>query len=586
MIDQLFTDNKLIYYLCRIRAKYAKQRSKQHLLHLLSKDEKLNHHVNKNPEEEFLQTILPPRRKWKKIGKEHRYKNKWQKINSIEYNAKCIFKTIKFYQKTNPTEPFLIKLSKFIAEIKNSLDDPDYFIATPKIYPKLKCIKGARKNACRPISLFKLKDKIIISQTNKYLTEIFDAEFYKLSHAFRAPIKNPDGRKELVTHHNSVDEILKYKSVYKGKRLWVAECDMNKFYDSVGHSIIKRQFNKIVSRLNRENENTVDKRAIKVFNRYLAAYNFVKDVLPKNGDDDYWRSYKLPTQCSFGWVKKDLLHLGYYKRIGNAKIGIPQGGALSGLIANLVLDYADNEIIKNADKRLLYLRFCDDMILLHPSKKASKEAVYRYKEALKKLKLVLHSFEDNLKNNSDSFWSKAVKSKAPYKWTAEHRNDGHFPWIGFVGYEIHYNGHIRVRKSSLRKELQKQKEVVSKINHAIKDDNKRARNGTVLESATNRLIGMAVGRVQMWNHRELEHEMCWVNGFHKLHDNPYLKKQLKHLDKNRNHHMAQLKKEVDKFKNEEYKEEEVPRPQRKPIYYGKPFSYYYHVAEKNKGNIK
>lgn len=581
MLDNYFTDEKLIYYLCRIRAKYAKQRSKQHLLHLLSTDEKLNHHVNKNDEEKFLQKMLPSRRKWKKLGKEHRYKNKWQKINSIEYNAKCIFKTIKYYQKTNPNEPFLIELTKFISDIKDSLNDPAYWIKTPSIYPKLKDKKGAKKNSCRPISLFILKDKIIISQTNKYLTEIFDAEFYDLSHAFRAPIKIPGEKKELTTHHNSITKILEYKSKYRGKRLWVAECDMSKFYDSVNHSIIKKQFNKIVSRVNRKNGYAVDGRAIKVFNRYLAAYNFVKDVLPKNEDDSYWKSYKLSKQCGFGWVESDFLRLGYYKRIKNCKIGIPQGGALSGFIANLVLDYADNKITRQADKRLLYIRFCDDMIVLHPSKKACKKVVYRYATALKELKLVPHPFKTGLKNKSDSFWNKSIKSKGPYKWTAAYRNDEHFPWIGFVGYEVHYNGHIRIRKSSLKKELQKQKEVVNTINNAIQDGNKRARNRTVFESAANRLIGMSVGRVQMWNHKKIEHEMCWVNGFHKLHDNPFLNKQLKHLDKNRNYQMAQLKKSVAKYEDEDFEEEEVLRPQRKPVYYGKPHSYYYHVAEKN-----
>ncbi len=154
-----------------------------------------------------------------------------------------------------------------------------------------------------------------------------------------------------------------------------------------------------------------------------------------------------------------------------------------------------------------------------------------------------------------------------------------------MGYEIHYNDHIRVRKSSLKNELQKRKEVVSKIKNAIKDDNKRARNGAVLESAANKLIGMSIGRLQMWNYKELEHEMCWANGFKMLFDNKFLKKQLKLLDKSRNHQMAQLKKEVAKFEDEEHEEDEVTHPQRKFVYYGKPYSYYYHIAEKNPRNI-
>ena len=409
MLDKYFTDDKLIYYLCRVRANYAKKRDKTHRLHLLSSKLELNHHLTKNEEEIFLQKILPSRRKWKKLGKKQRYKNKWQKINSIEYNAKCLLKTIKFYQTMNPGEPFLIELNKFISEIKDSINNPNYQISIPIIYPKLKDKRGNKKNSCRPISIFDLKDKIIIGQTNKYLTEIFDTEFYKYSHAFRAPVKEIGKKKDIITHHNSVAAILKYKAQYKGKRLWVAECDMSKFYDSVSHSIIKKQFNKFVSQVNKNRGGRFDERAIKIFMRYLDSYSFVKNVLPKNKDDEYWRNLKISKCAGFGWIEEEFLKSGYYKRINNAKIGIPQGGALSGLIANLVLDYADKKVIKSADNRLLYIRFCDDMIAIHPSKKACKEVIYRYRDALKDLKLVPHEFQKNLKNKPKSFWHKSIK---------------------------------------------------------------------------------------------------------------------------------------------------------------------------------
>ncbi|MBK8362805.1 MAG: hypothetical protein IPL24_03750 [Bacteroidetes bacterium] len=55
-------------------------------------------------------------------------------------------------------------------------------------------------------------------------------------------------------------------------------------------------------------------------------------------------------------------------------MGIPQGGALSGLIANLVLDFADRKMQSLNDSKLLYVRFCDDMIIIHPSKKKAIEA--------------------------------------------------------------------------------------------------------------------------------------------------------------------------------------------------------------------
>ena len=185
-----------------------------------------------------------------------------------------------------------------------------------------------------------------------------------------------------------------------------------------------------------------------------------------------------------------------------------------------------------------------------------------------RLKLVPHDFKSGLINSTDSFWK--CKSKSPYRWSSGYSKKDTFPWIGFVGYEIHFDGFVRIRKSSLKKELNKQKEIVNKIIIAIETD-KRVRNGTVLESAKNRLLGMSVGRVQMWNHKNLNPDMCWVNGFKELNDNPYLKKQLRQLDKGRNHQLAKLKKELAKYQDPKID----PPENRKRIYIGKPFSYYH-----------
>jgi len=576
-MDKYFTYDKIIYYFCRVRAKYAKQRSKKHLVHVLSHDPSLNYHKEDISEDEcFLKEILPPRRKWKKLGKKHRYINSYQKINSIEYNAKSIFKTIKYYQKNYPEEPFVKNLNNFVAEIRRCIDSPNYKINKPKIYPRPKervKDKVGEINTCRPISLFSLRDKIIISQTNKYLSSFFDDQFYPLSHAFRAPV----AEKPLTTHHSSIQELINYRNRIKRNHLWVAECDMCKFYDSVSHTVILMQFNELIKRA-KSSGKAIDERAVNIFYEYLNSYNFVEDVLPKNQDKEFWESHNIPNG-HFGWVKDELINLKHYSNISGQRIGVPQGGALSGLIANIVLDYADTKVTENKDDNLLYVRFCDDMILIHPNKKVCAKSLENYKNALLALKLVPHDFksESEFAQSKKTFWSS--KSKRPYKWSADLKTNSSYPWIGFVGYELHFDGHIRVRKSSLKKELKKQNEVVNTIKRAIQNDNKRARNGTIIESAINRLNGMSVGRIQMWNHLKAKSEMCWVNGFKMLNENSHLKRQLLMLDKNKNHQIALLKKEVKKYKDPDL-EEDNKSPNREIIYYGKPFSYYHQVLKK------
>jgi hypothetical protein len=566
-MEHLFTFDKIALYLCGARAKAAKQTHKMQILHVLSNDIKYNHHLSNATNE--LYELLPPRRKWLKIGKEKRYNENGQKFNSIEYNKKCIFITIKHYEKKHPNEPFIIKLKAFVGNIQKRVNDPNFQFETPSIYPKCKkeVVYTGDKNICRPISLFSLQDKIIISFTNKYLTEIFDTVFYDKSFAFRAPIKG----EALLTHHDAVKCIIGYKKKLNTTHLWVGECDMAKFYDSVNHKIIIKQFDTILKRLKRKGI-TVDSNAKKVFRQYLDCYTFNHTVLSLDKESVF--KDKIPNG-EFGWVEKEFSRLKLYKNIETEKIGIPQGGALSGLIANLVLDFSDRRINRLPLKNMLYVRFCDDMILLHPNKYICHIACFIYKRSLHKLKLIPHDFKDVSKLERKKYWNE--KSKKPYRWSNYSKLNDSIPWIGFVGYELNFDGSIRIRKSSLKREKAKQNKVISNIVRAISNSNNRARKKTIIESAHNQLNGMSVGRVHMWNHKTLQPDMCWVNGFKLLEDNKYVEEQLKYLDKHRNRYLHKLKKHLTKINDSK-----IPTSpsNRKPIRYNKPYSYYYNTLKK------
>ena len=590
-LDEYLTREKIIKYLCRVRAKKAKQRSKEHLIHKLTENDRFNYHINhrKNKdkissEDEKLSQILPSRRQWKKPNRKNRYDKNNQRINSVDYNVLSLLITIDHYKKHFPKEPFLVKLNDFIHEIRASVNNPDCKIKPPAIYPKLKGEKKKEKNTCRPISQYTLEDRLIISIVNQYFTSIFDEYFYKFSFAFRAT-KTIENQRNIRSHHDAIQEVLNYRKSYKGKHLWVSECDISKFYDSVSHTKIKKYFKKLLNKVKKNTPDLYDERAERLFYSYLDSYTFVKNVLPID-TPKYWKEKNIPGG-KFEWVQEGLLRLKHYRNIKNAKIGIPQGGALSGLIANIVLGYADAAVTKLSINKLLYIRFCDDMIMIHPFKRECLKAMNRYKKSLIELKLIHHKFKKGLKNTSGSFWSKEVKSKSPYKWSSDFKNA--FPWFGFVGYEIHYDGLLRVRKSSLKKEIDKQKEVVNNILGAVRKG-KRKSDDYVLESATNRLIGMSVGRLEIWNFDKADSQMCWVSGFSKLHnhDNKYLRNQLQLLDRNRNKMRSILKREVSKIEDDPTKisDDKKARPKKqKPNFYGKPFSYYYQVIEKRKDLI-
>jgi len=623
-----FNDDAIIDYLCKLRARNAKQRNQKHLIHLLSFNPKYNYHQNEDEsaseyEKELivqLNKILPSRRKWKNIGKDSRYKNlngRRQKITSVEKNVNSLHKTIQFYKNEHPEEPFLLELQLFIEDIRNSIISPEYRISKPIVYPKPKNkVLNSNENICRPITLFTLKDRLILSFTNNYLTKLFDPFFHSSSLAFRS-LKVKDGNTELVNHHTAIKEILKFKGDnFKTKTLWVAECDMKKFYDTVNHDIILSCFNSLISKAKNAHHDLDYSIPVRIFHRFLDSYSFNTDVLPLNVtklNEEYWKHYKI-RNGKFGWVEKELNELKFYcgmkylhvkpnwlQRINtsikscfsdspiiyNSRIGIPQGGALSGLIANMVLDYTDRQV---AESGTLYLRFCDDMILMNPDKEKCESKVQIYRDTLKELMLVPHEFckvsdltEERKEIQKSSsfplittkpFWKE--KSKGPYKW--DDFENGGFPWIGFVGYEIHHKGYLRVRKSSLIKEKDKQKEVVEKVKKAIKD-NLRAEIGTVSKSTILRLIGMSVGRVNLWEYNKVQSEMCWKNGFKELNMNPYSIKQMKYLDRLRNRLHYQLVKDLKKMEDKD--KEIIERSNSQIINYNKPFSYYYQILERS-----
>ncbi|MFC2134719.1 reverse transcriptase domain-containing protein [Bacteroidota bacterium] len=561
--EEYITEEEIIHCLCRIRAKHAKQRNKRHLLHLLSSSDASNYHINAsspeliNDEIKQLKSMLPSRRLWKKLDKKHRYNKNNQRINNVDYNMQSLLITIAYYKNKSPNEPFLVNLRNFIRFIRNNISDKNYKIGSPEIVPKFKGNKDSKKNTCRPIAMYNLVDRIIIGLTNKYLTEYFDKYFYSKSFAFRA-VQKFDGYKKFLTHHDAVRAIKEYKKTYDCQWLWVSECDISKFYDSVHHTIIKRLFKRLIEKAKKENIKFYDERAERIFYNYLDSYSFTKNVLPLKCEENraYWESKKIPGG-EFGWIEDSLIKTKQYKSFKKTKIGVPQGGALSGLISNIVLDFVDRQIQKINDPRLFYTRFCDDMIMIHPVKAKCQEASQIYYNSLVKLKLIPHKFAGNLKNTPSSFWSKNTKSKKTYKWSYSGKNV--FPWIGFVGYEINYSCHTRVRKSSLLKEKKKQKDVVFEIINAIKKG-KRKSAGTIFESAANRLIGMSVGRVNMINYKIIKNEMCWVNGFTEITDNKHVRAQLKSLDNSRARQLSRLLNVINTFDSDPSKRTRITIP--------------------------
>lgn len=578
ILNHYYSSTDVIRLISKYRISIAQKRHDIHVLNdIRSKDKYVDpiQKTLKNIDERIL-SIVPGRRKWVIFKNRALYKN------STIMNTASLERTIHLYKKqlkksnSSSIESWYINLSNYIDDIRKTiLGINDYRIDKPRILPEKKKKDDKADNAYRPIAHYKLlKDKIIIGQAAKYLTDILDSELCDSAvFAFRSKFQ----KKEVITHHDAIRKITEYMQKHKGKKLWVAECDIKKFYDCVNHKVAKQSLLDIVERVEQKGK-SIDARAIKVFDLYLDSYSFYHDVLPLNDQEEMKK-----IGGKYQW-EEDELKSQFYSSGISEKIGVPQGGAISCLIANLILDKVDRAVLqvgKQIDDDILYLRYCDDMIIIHHDKKKCEEALGRYQVALRECKLLCHK-PKQVSNYDSSYWE--YKSKSTYLWERKELGKGNVPWLSFVGYQIRYDGEIRIRRKSLTKELKKQELTTQKVLKAIdfkekKDIELKVRRSAkqIIYRIEQKLISMSVGRISLHNYKKNKiPQLSWTVGFKKLNKNPTIEKQLKILDRSRERQISRLKKRLKIIKGES-KGGDKGLPD---IYFGGPFSYFHFILKK------
>ena len=186
-----------------------------------------------------------------------------------------------------------------------------------------------------------------------------------------------------------------------------------------------------------------------------------------------------------------------------------------------------------------------------------------------------------------TFWE--MKSKAPYQWRFKKGGAaGASPWVGFVGYQLRYDGHIRIRKSSMQKQHEKLIEFVDTVLWSVmKRDAKGVRTlrknphmskKQIIASASRAMVCMGVGRI---NHRipptPGQGAFSWCGGFRALCGRNADRSQMKRLDRQRRRQFGRVFKNLSVMKD---KKPSFPKqiPKRQQVdYYGIPYSYYWQI---------
>ena len=171
-------------------------------------------------------------------------------------------------------------------------------------------------------------DRLIQQATAQVLQAIWDYTFSESSYGFRP------GKSQHMA-------IRKAQGYIKGGCRWVVDLDLEKFFDHVNHD-------RLMSRLGTR---VHDKRVLKMIGRFLRSGVMIGGLCEATEE------------------------------------GTPQGGPLSPLLSNIVLDELDKELEKRG---LQFVRFADDCVIYVKSKRAGdrvKESITRFINRKLKLKV-------------------------------------------------------------------------------------------------------------------------------------------------------------------------------------------------------
>ena len=156
-------------------------------------------------------------------------------------------------------------------------------------------------------------DRVIQQGIAQMLTPIYEPKFAETSYGFRP------GR----SAHDALRKSLEY---LRGGYMWTVDMDLEKFFDTVNQSKLMEILSKDIK----------DGRVLSLIHKYLRAGAI---------------------ECG---------------RFVNTEVGVPQGGPLSPICANIILNELDHELERRGHK---FVRYADDMVIFCKSKASAKQTL-------------------------------------------------------------------------------------------------------------------------------------------------------------------------------------------------------------------
>jgi RNA-directed DNA polymerase len=237
-----------------------------------------------------------------------------------------------------------------------------------------------------------VKDRLIQQAIHQELSRYYEPVFSESSYGFRL------GR----SAHQAIEQASKY--IQEGKE-WVVDIDLENFFDKINHDRLMQRLSKGIG----------DKKLLRLINAYLKA-GMMDDGLTE-------------------------------QRVA----GTPQGGPLSPLLSNIVLDELDKELESRGHS---FCRYADDCNIYVKSRKAGERVLTSIGDFIeKKLKLKVNNAKSGVRHCSD---------------------------VKFLGYTLLPKGGIRVADKSIDR-LKSRIREITRRNRGVKfEEVIRELNATIM----------------------------------------------------------------------------------------------------------
>lgn len=581
-----FSEEAIIDKLCVQRVKESIPLHKQASYSRISRNNHIRNDEVERQRDDF-NGLFPQRKLWPDYRP---LRNQRKSMSKQRINLASLTMAVRKLMVEAPAQSWVERLRERASLIRfRALEDRDCIFRHQNIVGQR---KKPESSEYRPITKYPTDDNIIQKLTLHYLSDQLDLFLSDSSHAYR---KFRNKSEPQINRDSALRRIAAFRKAHR--TLHVAEADIRNFMDCVNHATASQALRSLIMQAKmKDPESYVDPRAIQLYDTFLSSYSFRRDVLGKATEE----LNKKDKKGYFAWPAEELAHMHGDQDLD--AIGIPQGGALSGFVVNVVLhevDQAVERISMPDGHEMLYERFCDDMLILSTDKEVCHRAMEAYLGAIKHKKLLVHEPVDvpHANDHESHFHILDLKSKNPYLW-ARHE-DGGIPWIQFLGYLIQYDGQFQIRPKSIDKQIQKMNDEARKLFDRIHPRAKipnqnpagvslKMKPHDILMRFNKKLVAMSVGlrnRKQPLPACSADIEpMCWAYGYKYLWEVPYDPNQLRALDRHRERVMMQIYRRLEPFMLSKKDRAYADRVIQKIRKHGFRYSYYGQFATKAEAN--